>query len=96
MRVRQVRDLLLLNGALLGMLALVTFAPSLSAQTRPRGDYTMAAGNVKNAQAAVLYIVDEINQELVSLAWDINARQLVGVAFRDLGADAGTLRNSRN
>ncbi len=96
MRSRPYLRLVLLNAALLVALAVVTFAPTVTAQARIRGNYTMAAGNVKNSHAAVLYVVDETNQELVSVVWDINARQLTGLAFRDLGKDAGVLRNSRN
>jgi hypothetical protein len=40
--------------------------------------------------------VDEANQELVGLLWDANARQLVGMGFKDLTADANSLRQVRN
>lgn len=93
MKFRSIRSLLLLNGALLALLVAVSLTPSLWAQSRARGSYVMAAGNAKNAEAAVLYIVDEINQELVAILWDVNARQMTGMGYRDLAADSVNRQN---
>ena len=48
------RALIALNALLLGLLATVTFAPTVSAQVRARGAYTMVAGGANNTQSAVV------------------------------------------
>jgi hypothetical protein len=95
-RRRSVTGLIILNAALLLALGAVTLAPRASAQARVRASYTMAAGAVNGQTAQVLYIVDESAQELVAVTWDDNRRQLVGMGFRNLAADAGEVGRTRN
>lgn len=84
--------LLLLNAALLAVLAAVTFAPSVDAQqARPRGDYTMVAGPVPGMDGSAVYIVDSINQEMMVVAFSQGEQRLEGVSYRHLGRDAATL-----
>lgn len=86
------RNLLILNGALLGALALVTLAPSAGAErgqpARARGDYSMVAGRVVGGNAAGIYILDTVNQEMIAVRWNQANKAIEGVGFRDLTRDA--------
>ena len=84
----QLRALVALNAVLLALLAVVTLAPSVDAQARARGSYTMVAGRAPGAEAAVVYIVDTINQELIAVNYNANTNQIDGVGYRSLAADA--------
>jgi len=82
------RALLALNAALLILLAVVTFAPAVSAQARSRGEYTMAVGGVNGLQSSALYIVDTVNQELIVLGYNPSTKRLDGIGYRNLAADS--------
>jgi hypothetical protein len=83
--------LLALNGALLLVLGAVTFGPSADAQARTRGEYTMVAGRANGAASSAVYIVDTVNQELIALTYDPNAKRVSGIGYRNLAADIRTL-----
>jgi len=83
-----VRGLLVLNLALLTLLAAVTFGSSADAQVRQRGEYTMVAGGANGASAGVVYVVDTVNNQLIALTYDPNSKSLVGVGSRNLARDA--------
>lgn len=83
--------LLMLNGALLAVLAVVTFAPSADAQQRARGDFTMVGGNVPGVDGSAVYIVDTVNQEMMVVAFTQSDRRLTGVGYRNLATDAASL-----
>lgn len=86
---RPTRGLLVLNAALLVLLAVVTFAPMADAQQgRAVGDYTMVAGGVNGSLGSVVYIVDAINQEMIAVTFDPSTRRLEGVGYRNLAVDA--------
>jgi Spy/CpxP family protein refolding chaperone len=90
MKKRAVGGLIGLNAALLLCLALVTFAPAVTAQQGPArdpGDYTMVAGEIQGQTFSALYIVDASNQELVAVMWEQNRKKLLPVGYRDLAAD---------
>ncbi len=81
--------LIALNAVLIGLLAAVTFAPSVSAQSnRARGLFTMVAGGANNSQSSVVYIVDTVNQEMTVMTYDSSTRSVRGIAYRNLAADA--------
>jgi hypothetical protein len=84
--------LIVLNLALLAVLAAVTFGGSgrsAEAQMRmARGDYTMISGRAPGSDGGVVYIVDTVNHDMVALTYDHANRQLFGVAYRNLAADA--------
>jgi hypothetical protein len=85
------RALIVLNVCLLGVLGVVTLAPSATAQrqgNRARGEYTMVAGEIQGGSAAVIYVVDTANEEMVALRWAESAKALEGIGYRDLQADA--------
>ena len=85
------RGLLILNGALLAILAAVTFGNPADAQMRPRGEYTMVAGQANGAQGGVVFLVDSVNEELVAITYDTNARNIAGIGYRNLAIDAANL-----
>jgi len=91
MKQRAVRGLIGLNAALALCLAVVTFAPQVTAQqpapAREPGDYTMVAGRLQGQAFEVTYIVDAANQEMVAVMWEQSRRQLLPVGYRDLAAD---------
>lgn len=86
------RGLLALNGALLIVLAAVTFGASVSGQARGRGEYTMVAGGLPGSDANAIYIVDVANQEMIVMVYNNTRRDLDGVAYRNLQADAATVQ----
>jgi len=83
-----IAGLLVLNAALLLVLAAVTFSAQATAQQRARGKYTMVAGMVNGADSGVVYIADVTNQKLLALTFDPTANELRGIASADLAADA--------
>jgi len=91
----RLRGLLALNAALLVILGAVTFGANAEAQFRSRGEYTMVAGNVKGANAAAVFIVDTVNQEMAVVAYNPQTKQLDGVGYANLAQDAARLVRSR-
>lgn len=89
---RRFRALLTLNGLLLALLVLVTVVPEPMAgaqgqQSRPRGEYTAVAGEIRGGNASAIYIVDSNNQELIAVRYNAGRRQLEGIGYRDLTED---------
>ncbi len=89
------RALFAINAALLGLLALVSFASTAGAQGRGRGEYTMVGGSVNGSESSAVYIVDSANQELVAITYDINTRVMTGIGYRNLAQDAGAVVRRR-
>ena len=83
------RALIAINAALLGLLALVSFAATSGAQGRGRGEYMMVGGGANGTNSAVVYIVDAANQELIAATYNTNTKVLDAVGYRNLAADAG-------
>ncbi len=94
-RVR-VAALIAANAALLAALLFMRFGPVAQAQTRPRGDYAMVAGDAKGSDAQVIWVLDQVHEELVAVAWNASRQELVGVGFRSLAADAVGVSRGRN
>ncbi len=84
--------LLAVNGSLLALLAMVTFAPTSEAQNRVRGEYAMVGGGIQGASANAIYIVDTRNQELIALGYEPNQKELLGIGYRNLAADAASIQ----
>ncbi|MEE8459002.1 MAG: hypothetical protein V3S08_03975 [Phycisphaerales bacterium] len=81
--------LIALNAVLIGLLAAVTFAPTVSAQSiRARGAFTMVAGGANNSLSSVVYIIDTVNQEMTVMTYESATRNVKGIAYRNLAADA--------
>jgi hypothetical protein len=80
--------LLAVNAALLLMLGFVTFNPTAEAQGRVRGEYLMVGGKAAGLNAAAVWVVDTVNQELIVVTYDPNAKKVEGVGYRNLAADA--------
>lgn len=87
-----IRGLIALNGALLAVLAAVTLGAAVHGQGRNRGDYTMVSGGVPGTNASAVYIVDVTNQEMIAMVYNPNTKVLDGIAFRNLAADANSVR----
>src|SRR5688572_605119 len=90
-RTGHLRGLLALNGALLVVLAAVTFGASAQGQARNRGEYTMVAGGVNGSDADAIYIVDVANQEMIAMTYNPNSKVLDGIGYRNLAGDAGAV-----
>ncbi len=86
--------LLILNVALLAVLAGVTFGPSADAQSRQAGEYLIVGGGLKGTNADAIYVVDTINEEVIAVRYDHTEKQLAGLGYRHLGRDAAELTQS--
>jgi len=97
-RKNQIRGLLLLNAAMLGVLAVVTFSGQAGAQnqTRGRGEYTMVTGGANGTDAGIIWIADVANQEVIAMVYDSNDKRLEGVGYRNLAADAVAVTRNRS
>ena len=89
--------LIALNAILLAVLAVVTFGSAVKAQTAPRGrgEYTMVAGGGSGTDAAIIWIVDVANQEMIAMTYNHNTTVLDGVGYRSLSADAAAVMRGR-
>jgi hypothetical protein len=91
MPTRPYRGLILLNAALLGVLALVAFSPRADAQApraRAKGQYAMVSGKVQGVTESVIYIADAANEQLAAARYDRSRKSLNVIGVRDLAADA--------
>ncbi|MGA0872873.1 MAG: hypothetical protein ACO3SJ_08375 [Phycisphaerales bacterium] len=91
-----IKALLGLNAALLVLLGAVRFAPEADAQGRPRGEYLMLAGEVAGAKPQVVWILDQVHEEIVAVSWSRERGELVGLGFRSLAADSVQSTRGRN
>ena len=90
------RGVIALNAVLLVVLAAVTFGAQAGAQARARGDYLMVGGTVPGSDSAAVYILDQINQEMMAVNYNHNNKSLNGLGYRNLAADAANLtQNTR-
>jgi len=55
---------------------------------RQQGQYTMVAGKQQGSAAAVVYVLDSKNKEMVAVRWNAGQSKLDGVGFRNLASDA--------
>lgn len=91
---RSKKHLLALNGLLVVVLALVTFAPgaegrqAAAARSRAPGQYAIISVQFQGATDRAMFIADAANEQLIALRWDRSRRSLDGIGFRDLKADA--------
>ncbi|QOJ00641.1 MAG: hypothetical protein HRU70_09115 [Phycisphaeraceae bacterium] len=87
------RRLVVLNVALLALLAGLTVWPGGEAgaqpvSQRPRGEYTMVSAKTVMGSNHAVYIIDASNREMVAVRWDAR-RTLAGIGYRNLDADIG-------
>jgi hypothetical protein len=88
--------LIALNAVLLGVLALVSLAPSAGAQAaRSRGEYLMVGGHVNGVDGAAVFVIDSRNQEMIALALNNTTKALDGIGYRNLADDARRLPGGR-
>ncbi len=87
MKRRGLPGLIVLNAVLLALLAAVTLSPDASAQGRRRGSYVAVGGTINGTTVGVLYIVDELNQEVVAMQWNEQQGKLVGLGYRNMQSD---------
>ena len=94
------RRLLALNGALLGILAFVTWTgaqPPAAPVANPRGpgQYTMVAGRVLGSSTHAVYILDSSNHEMAAIMWDRNKNQFGPLGYRNFANDAVYMQPAR-
>lgn len=87
------RGLIALNLGAIALLAVVSFAPGLSAQTTPartraHGQYAMLSGQFQGSSEDAIFLVDAANAEMLALRFDRSRRTLTSVGYRDMAADA--------
>lgn len=83
--------LIVLNALLLAALGAITFAPQAGAQNRVRGSYTMVAGGAKGATSSIVYVADTTNHEMIAVMYEPSQRDMIGIGYRNLAADAVSL-----
>lgn len=92
----RISALVALNVLLVAAILVVPMARSAQGQgggNRARATYSMAGGNIAASDMGVLHIIDETNQELLSVMWNEKTKTLTPVGYRNLAADAaGSLR----
>jgi len=85
------RRLIALNAALLAVMALVALSPAARAQRasgqRTPGAYTMVSGKVSGSTPHAVYVVDSVNQEMLTLIWNQSSHNLDVIGYRDINAD---------
>lgn len=85
------------NFAALGALAVVELSAPASAQaTRPRSTYTAVSGRITGSDIHALYVVDETTQEVIAVQWDPQTKQIKGLGFRNISADANDMARPRS
>ena len=100
-RGRGLSGLMVLNVALLGLLAWITFGAagvsggSAGAQPSGRGDYTMVAGGVNGAESGAVWIVNGGTQELIAVYYDFGQKNIVPIGYRNLAKDMAQLTGGR-
>jgi len=88
-RLRPLPILVAANITALGFLAVVELSGSAVAQAfRVRGTYSAASGRIPGTETHAVYVVDETTQEVIAVQWDPRSRQLVGLGYRNMAADA--------
>jgi hypothetical protein len=90
---RRPNALVVLNIALLSVLAMIMLASYAEAQPRDpsspraRGEYTLVGGETSSGNSNAMYILDTANRELVAVRWNESTKTLEGIGYRDLSAD---------
>lgn len=91
--------LVLLNLALLGILALVTFTPSNQAHatsaSSERGEYVAVSGNIAGSKTPMLWVVNQSTQELIAVQFDAQRDQLIGFGYRNMNNDSIIVQRNR-
>ena len=90
------RGLLIINAALLAVLAAVTFGPTAIGQQRVEGEYTMVAGGAIGLNSSIVYVVDVRNRELLAVTYDHNNKKLDGIGYRNISTDTQTVLRRGN
>ena len=92
-------SLVLLNIALLGILALVSFRSANEAQaasaSNERAEYIAITGFIAGSKTPILWVVNQATQEVVAVQFDSQKDQLIGFGYRSLEADSVILRRNR-
>lgn len=83
------------NIAALGFLAFVKLSGPAEAQARIRSTYAAASGRIEGTEVHALYIVDETTLEVVAVQWDPQKKQMRGLGYRNLQADASETTRPR-
>jgi hypothetical protein len=84
----QFLSLIALNAVLLAALALVSLSGRAQAQARQRGSYMLISSGVTGTPLSVVYVIDEVNNELVAMAWDDAGKKMNYVGYRNIAADS--------
>ena len=90
-----IRSLLVINAALLCILAVVTLAPAVAAQSRVRGDYAIVGGGANGSSSSLVYVIDAVNQEMIVAMYDTSNKKLDGIGYRNLAGDARSVMRSQ-
>ncbi|MCL4197359.1 MAG: hypothetical protein KJZ69_07675 [Phycisphaerales bacterium] len=89
--------LIALNLALVVILGLVTFAPSVQASgaAAAAGDYMIVGGRINGATSNAVYILDQRTGALMCFLYDRSTKKLKGLSVRSVANDAKRFSPSR-
>ncbi len=94
-----IASLVLLNIALLGILALVTFGKGglavAGTGSNVRGEYVAVAGTISGSKTPVIWLVDQASQEVVAVQFNAQSNQMIGFGYRNMSKDALSVQNNR-
>lgn len=88
---RRFSGLIAVNLALLVLLAIITWAPSSSADSddfAPSGDYIMVGGSVTGLTGNGVYVLDQRSGVLLGLKYDLGSKKLKRMSIRNINHDA--------
>lgn len=92
----RIAALVALNALLAAAILVVPMARRADGQGmtgRARATYSMTGGNIAGSDMGVLHIIDETNQEMVSMMWNEKTKTLIPIGYRNLAQDsAGSTR----
>lgn len=63
--------------------------PGAGGAARARGTYTMLAGRPRSGSGSLVYLVDSVNQEAITLKWNESRNVLEGMGYRNMSRDLG-------
>lgn len=88
-----IRGPLVVNAALLGVLAFVAVGAPSVAQYRAPGMYHGISATAPGMTSDVIVVVDETNQAMIGLSFDSNTGKFAPAGKRDLAVDSMNLRS---
>ena len=88
---RSFAGLIAVNIVMLALLAMVTWAPTSSADSNgsaPTGDYIMVGGRVTGLTSNGVYVLDQRSGFLIGFKFDLGSKKVKALSVRNVNQDA--------